>query len=309
MNHIPTLFERAAFLDLRLFDGEGAGAPAGDAGAGADAQPAGLPGEEAGSDNFTSTPETESAESRYRSFMNDPEMKKLHEKQFQQELGRRMKNQTAAQAAMQKELDELRPIGSLLRATKGAADNKTLLDLLKNDSDNIDEEAAKLGMTRDGYIKWRDSQIDLAVANSRIEAFENAREAALRQQYNEALDRELEELREIYPDADPDELRANDEFMQLMKLPAVSARHAYEVINADRLFSNVAREGIRIGKQKAAEALRARQSRPAENGTGSRSAGVLKPADISKMTNEQMNEFERMAARGICRTPSEFMGG
>lgn len=281
-------------LDLRLFDGEGAGASAGDAGAGADAQSAGLPGEESQSDSFATTAERESDESRYRTFMSDPAMKKLYEKQFQRELGKRMKSQSA----MQKELEELRPIGELLRTTKGAQDNKTLLDLLKNDENTIAEESARLGMTREGYIQWRDSQLDLAVANSKLDAIENARKDALMQQYNEALDRELDELRQIYPDADPDELRANEEFMQLMRLPQVSARHAYEVLHLDELFSNVAREGVRQGTQKAAEALRARQSRPAENGTGARAAGSVAPVDISKLTSKQMDELERRARMG-----------
>lgn len=286
--HNYQCFETIEWLGLRLFDGEGAGAAAGNDGASADAQDAEFAGEEeAQNDSFATTPETETAESRYANFMSDPEMKKLHEKQFQREIGRRLKGQ----AAMQRELEEARPVLDLMRSVHGVGSNKELYEKLKNDEQIISEEAAKLGMSNEGYVKYRDAMV-------RLDAEDAAKQQALMIQYDEALDRELDELTKIYPGADPYELRQNEEFMSMMRLPHISARHAYEVLHADELFANVAREGVRQGKQKAAEALRSRQNRPAENAMGSRGAGNVKPLDISKLTPAEMDELERRALRG-----------
>ncbi|MBQ9545492.1 MAG: hypothetical protein IJV00_10250 [Clostridia bacterium] len=293
MKHID-FSESYDALDLRLFDGEGGGAAGRDAGGGtgeaADAQQtAGDPEGLLENGGTGEAGENETPEERYdRLIASDPEMKAIYEKRFQRELGRRLKGARG----MQTELEELRPIAALLKKSRGIEDNKALYRSLREDDELYAERAAKNGYTPEGQRHVDDVEDKLA-------RFEAAEKTRLQNEYLDALRREIDtDILSKYPDVDADELMNNPTFMDLMRIPSISALHAYQVLNADELFSSVAAEGVRVGKQKAAEAQRARSARPAENGLGARPTGQVKPYDVSKLTRAEREELERQALRG-----------
>lgn len=88
----------------------------------------------------------------------------------------------------------------------------------------------------------------------------------------------------------------NDEFVNLLKA-GTPMEHAYKVLHFDELMGNAVQAAAASTEKKVADNVRAKGSRPSENGTSSNSAFVTK-TDPSKLTRADFEEIERRVARG-----------
>ena len=107
---------------------------------------------------------------------------------------------------------------------------------------------------------------------------------------------EAETLKGTYPDFDLEKEVQNDAFMKLLSAH-VPMEHAFKVIHMDEIMSDVAATQARTTEKQVLDNVRARGTRPQENGTASQSAFTVKD-DVHKLTKKDRAEAVRRAAMG-----------
>lgn len=279
-------------LHLFLFDGAAVGAGDAETGAGdegsankakgvndADPLAADETSDENESDSFTTTSDEEKEEAEYQEYLR--RFKSRDEERIKRTLNARMRGHNA----MKGELDELRPIAEYMRQVYGARNNSELFERLQQDKRLISEQAAKLGMSDDAYLQYMKYK-------SKADAADRAQRVRDVEEKMTKLFSDEQALMEKYPDFDPEEYRDNKEFDSMLRA-GVPMEHAYRVLNLDKLEGEARRQGA----AEAAEAMRQRRNRPAENAS-KRSAAAKYGKDVANMTKAQREELERRALRG-----------
>lgn len=163
-----------------------------------------------------------------------------------------------------------------------------------NDDNALWEEAAdEAGMTVEQYKQFQKLQRDSAELQ-RIEAERTSEERANEQlmRWNE----ESEALKQSFPDFDLNAEAQNPAFINLLRA-GLPVEHAYKVIHMDDIVSNAMRSTASAAEKRATENIRARGTRPQENGSTSRSAFTVKN-DVHNLTRADRAEIARRAARG-----------
>lgn len=192
------------------------------------------------------------------------------------------------------ELDAVRPIMAILQQRYGIEDGKNaadaVLDALRRDDAYWESAAEKAGMTAEQYRQI----VTVEARNRELQAILAAQQTEQRR--NETYRRltaEAEQVRAVYPDFDVEaELRSGSAFGDLLR-SGIDMLTAYQVCH-QRDFLAAAQQRA---ETKAANAVRANQSRPAENGSGSGQPAKLS-GDPSKWTREQFRDVERRVQRG-----------
>lgn len=192
------------------------------------------------------------------------------------------------------ELDAVRPIMAILQQRYGVEDGKdaagAVLDALRRDDAYWESAAEKAGMTAEQYrqivtVEARNRELQAILADQQTERRRN--------ETYRRLTAEAEQVRAVYPDFDVEaELRSGSAFGDLLR-SGIDMLTAYQVCH-QRDFLAAAQQRA---ETKAANAVRANQSRPAENGSGSGQPAKLS-GDPSKWTREQFRDVERRVQRG-----------
>lgn len=192
------------------------------------------------------------------------------------------------------ELDAVRPIMAILQQRYGVEDGKdaagAVLDALRRDDAYWESAAEKAGMTAEQYrqivtVEARNRELQAILADQQTEQRRN--------ETYRRLTAEAEQMRAVYPDFDVEaELRSGSAFGDLLR-SGIDMLTAYQVCH-QRDFLAAAQQRA---ETKAANAVRANQSRPAENGSGSGQPAKLS-GDPSKWTREQFRDVERRVQRG-----------
>lgn len=280
-------------FDLHLFDA-GEGAPAAPAADGAEiAETADANGSDGPSDAFdggdpaddTGSATAESPEeraSRYKKFCEEfrSELNEDHTRAMKKELGRRLRGKERTENELKKANETL----DYARKLFGAKDLDELDRKLRSDSMVKSRRAAELGLSDEAYDRYVELELKAEAADNQRK-LEEMRSAAAE------LDAAEEALREEFPDFNIDELRQNEDFVEMLKV-GVPMRNAYLALNFDREVD--ARTAKRAAE--AAEAQRQRRSRPRENAGGGKSGRAVR--DVSKLTAKECEEMERRAMLG-----------
>lgn len=321
-------------LDLRLFDGEGGGAPAGNAAGGAPTAPSGRNREGA-------TPMSQGAASPGRGWGDHGELRKgdaqkattvlygadaqqpdqgaqdqagqadakptfddlikgeykdEYEKRLKAQLDRRFKAQESI-LQRQKALD---PVLGLLAQRYGVApDNvEALARAIEDDEELYAQEAADKGVSVQQLKRVK--QLERENQGLQRAMAEQQRRQVAEQKFAEWT-RQAEEARRIYPGLDFETEIQNEDFLKLLRA-GVDVRAAYEVVHRDDIIGGAMQYTAQQVAGKVASDIQARGARPPENGAGAASASVVRKPHAADLTREDVLELARRAKRGITTT-------
>lgn len=305
-------------LRYDLFGGEGGagdGAAAADAGAGeAAAEPIKyqstrrqntgdlanvLYGNEAGSQAAAETQEPEvkttsnTLEERKKAFrdMITGEYKDAYDEEMQRVINRRF----AETKNLQKQVDDAKPVLDKLAARYNVLDGdmSKLSKALDDDHTYWSAAAEEAGMSEDVY---REVQ-QLRQQNAQILKMqqERQRQAQINAQVQGWVN-EAEGMKAKYPAFDLRAEMNNADFMKLLSA-GVPVEHAYKVMHMDTMMTDAVQTTAQRTEKAVVNNIRAKGSRPAENGTASQSTFTVK-RDVSKLSKADRAEIARRVARG-----------
>ena len=271
------------YLDLQLFaEGE-------------DAQVAEGAGEELEVGEVDTTTEEEAPQSFDDLIDSNPEYKDALGKKIQDAVSKRFKNQKD----LQKQLDKLAPGLDILaqkyglEANEGQYDYEDLMQRVMNDDKLYEEEAFERGMSVADLKHMKQLEADNARLNAQREA--QAREEASREEFD-AIARQGEELKAIYPNFNLGEELANASFGRLVA-NGIDVKTAYEVVHKDEILAGGMEYAVKQTKEKISKAIQS-GSRPQENGLSSQSATSPGEIDVSKLSLAQIREITARAQKG-----------
>ena len=298
---------------LDLFDGAAAAAaPAGGASGGAQAAPAdtgtgksggkqtvvygkqpegtaGGPdagGQGVGSAGVVASNAEEALAQEYDDLMNG-KFKDLHAKREQELFNRRFKDFKGDREA----LDAQSPIVDTLKQRYGVDSVDDLQKAIEADDSFWEQAAEDAGMSVQQFREYQRMERENAQFRAAQEAAQSQAQADQQVQkwYTEAQALKQQpgfETFDLQGEAD------NPEFVRLLQ-SGIPVQHAYEVIHMDDIIAAQAQQTSKA----VVDNIRARGTRPAENGTASSNAVTYK-ADVHKLTAEDRREIARRTRMG-----------
>ena len=106
-----------------------------------------------------------------------------------------------------------------------------------------------------------------------------------------------EKLKAIYPSFNLDGEMQNPKFIDLLRVPGVDVRTAYELIHKDDIIAGAMQFTAQTVEKKLANKIMANGARPTENGMNSQAASLVK-SDVSQLSKADRQEIIRRVARG-----------
>ena len=295
--------------DLSLFDGaaSGSGEAAGAPAAANNPGTTGQAGEkvlygkqdapEAESVNTRTTsekaPTSSTLEERRREYnrLIQEEYKDLYTEDTQRMINRRFKDTKNLQA----QIEDTKPLLDMLyqRYKVSEGDTKGLMSALENDDAYWSEAAEEAGLTVEQYKAFQKMERE----NAQLRAAQQRRvtdakaQAQLQHWYQEA-----DALRQTFPKFSLEAESQNPEFISMLKA-GVPMEHAYKTLHYDELVNDAMTTAAVNTEKSVVSNIRAKGSRPIENGTAAQSAFTLKD-DVSKLSKKDRAEIARRAMRG-----------
>jgi len=239
-------------------------------------------------DVSTTSDTLEARRKAYNDLING-EYKDLDQERFQQVFDRRFKQVKGMEA----DLAAQKPIIDMLMARYGVDDVAKLNKALTEDAEYWERVAEEKGMTVEQYHAMQ----KLEQENAALKAIRDRQIG--QQQYQQQIDtwyKEAEKVKELYPSFDFKAEAQNPEFLKLLRT-GNSVEHAYKVLHFDELTNNAARVAAQTADAQAQARIKAKASRPSENGTSSQSAAIVK-SDASSLTRAERAEIARRVQRG-----------
>lgn len=223
--------------------------------------------------------------------MIEGEYKDIYAENFQSVFDRRFKEVKG----MEKSIEAQKPVIDMLmqRYKIGDGDMTKLLTAIEQDDRYWEDAADEAGLTVEQYKAMQ----KLERENAELKRVrERQRGEQMAQQQLSQWYKDAEAVKEIYPSFDFRAEVANKEFLGLLK-SGLPVQKAYELIHLDELKEASARSAAQTAGQQVVARLQNKSSRPAENGTSSQSAAIVK-GDVSSLTKADRAEIARRAQRG-----------
>lgn len=298
--------------DLRLFDGEGAaGGEAGNTGSqsggqtdntgditkikfGKQEQPADKGGSDAGSGTNKET-KPEDAEAEFRALVGKGgKYAEAFTKQFQTAFNDRFKDAKGNEERLAK----VQPLLDTLAAKYGMedADPDKLFTAIDQDTTFWEDAAGKAGFDdADQYRQFAKLQRD----NARMNEAMQQRDAAERmQQQVQTWAADAMELKNSGDyDFDPVTELKDPDVRKLLKA-GIPFRSAYETVHMDEIKTMIAKRASSSTEKRVVDNVRAKGTRPRENGSASGAGVSFNPADPSTWTDAQFKEVLRRVKSG-----------
>lgn len=316
-------------LDLRLFDGDGAGGAGGGEGTAGQSQSGGaaVPAREgrtarnplanvqygtqakAEDPAREDTPQASEGKTPETIVTSDTleakkaEFERLIKGEYKDIFGERIQRVIDERFKQTKGLEErmtaVQPMLEMLAGRYGvkAEDPEALLKAIEDDDGYYEQEAVAKGMTVEQLKEMKRMQRE----NSQLRA---AMEQRQRQESADRMYRawmeQAEAVKQMYPgfdlQAECNHPVSGQQFVGLLK-SNVPIRTAYEVIHKDEIIGGAMQYTAQQVQQKTVNDIRARGLRPQENGTGGQAAAEVK-TDVHKLTRADREEIARRVARG-----------
>ena len=109
--------------------------------------------------------------------------------------------------------------------------------------------------------------------------------------------RQSESLKSVYPSFDLQGEMQNPRFLELLQVPGVDVRTAYELIHKDEIIAGAMQFTAETVEKKLANKIMANGARPMENGMNSQAASLTK-SDVSQLSKADILKYQRKVARG-----------
>lgn len=240
----------------------------------------------------TTSDALEAKKKAFRELING-EYKDLYTQETQRMIDRRFKEARENE----KRMKAYQPVLDTLMERYGIEDGdaKRLMEAVDNDHAYWSEAAEAAGMSEDQYKAFRQLKRENAEL---LRAQQAQQQEALIRAQGEKWFKEAEAMKvnPMYQNFDLSQELQNQEFLSLLQA-GTPMEHAYKVMHLDELMANAVQQAAVSTEKKVADSVRAKGSRPSENGTNSNSAFVTK-TDPSKLTRADFEEIERRVARG-----------
>ena len=107
---------------------------------------------------------------------------------------------------------------------------------------------------------------------------------------------QADKAKAVYPSFNLEAEMQNPQFVDLLRAN-IDVRTAYEVLHKDEIIPAAMQFTAKTVEQKLTNKIIANGARPAENGTSSQSAAVVK-SDVSQLSNAEIDDLNRRIARG-----------
>lgn len=205
--------------------------------------------------------------------------------------------------AMEEQMGKLKPFIDALsdKYNLSSDDLDGLMKAIQGDRDFFVEAAAEAGMDNpETYRQFREAQRKTKALEDAQKAREAAEESQRRQSFIEqkkqAWYTEAEGVKAKYPSFDFEADSADPEFMSMLRA-GVSVEAAYRAKHHDEIVAGAVNNARAQTEKSVVENIRAKGSRPAENGMSSASTFTYK-SDVSKLTRADRAEIARRVAKG-----------
>ena len=236
------------------------------------------------------TTETVDRNAEYARMKN--EYKDLYDAEVQNILTKRL----AKSKETVEKYDALSPTLELLGKKYGIdpTDVNALNRAIEEDDAYYEEEALEKGVTVEQLKEIRKMEKENAALKKQMQEQEMRKNAD--KLYAKWMN-ESEALKSIYPSFDLKAEMQNPKFMDLLKVPTIDVKTAYEAVHLGEIMPAAMQFTAKTVEQKIANKIAANGARPNENGISSQSASVTK-SDVSKLSKADLHEVHRRVARG-----------
>lgn len=196
---------------------------------------------------------------------------------------------------LEEQLGETKPILDMLAQKYGVdpGDLKKLTSAIEEDDSYYEDEATRKGLTVQQLKEMK--RIERENETLRRHAQEKERREEAERVYADWV-RQGDELKSVYPTFDLQTECQNDQFVGLLR-SNIDVRTAYEVVHRDEILGGAMQYAVQQASQKIVNGIKAKGSRPTENGVSSGSAAVVK-SDVNALTKKDREEIERRVMRG-----------
>ena len=194
---------------------------------------------------------------------------------------------------LEKYRDENSPIIDMLMQRYGVETTEDLTKALESDDAYWAEAADNAGMTVQQYMEFQKLQRENRALLSQQEAMRNAQMADQQYAY---WTQEAEELKAKYPGFDLAEEAKNNDFVSMLA-SNVPMEQAYKVIHMDEIMEQRVSAAMAQTQKQVTDNIRARGSRPQEAGLNS-SNGIERKIDVDKLNGSDLREIARRVERG-----------
>ena len=220
------------------------------------------------------------------------EYKDLYDARMQDTVKNRLKGHKETVA----KLEALTPTLETLAKKYGvdASDIDALNKAIEEDDAYYEEEALEKGVTVEQLKEFKKMQKENAELK-KMRDEQNAKEAA--EKKVAGWMEESKQVKAIYPQFDLRSEMQNPKFVDLLRVPGVDVRTAYELTHKDEIIAGAMQFTAKTVEKKIADKIAANGARPTENGLNSQSASLTK-SDVSQLSKEELLNYQRRVMRG-----------
>lgn len=207
-----------------------------------------------------------------------------------------IKNRLKGQKETVERYEALAPTLETLAKKYGvdASDINALNKAIEEDDAYYEEEALEKGVTVEQLKQFKKMERENAELK-KLRDEQNAKEAA--EQKVAGWMEESKQVKAIYPQFDLKSEMQNPQFVDLLRVPGVNVRTAYELTHKDEIIAGAMQFTAKTVEKKIADKIAANGARPTENGLNSQSASLTK-SDVSQLSKADILDIQRRVARG-----------
>lgn len=175
-----------------------------------------------------------------------------------------------------------------------STDIDALNKAIEEDDTYYEEEALEKGVTVEQLKQFKKMEKENAELK-KLRDEQNAKEAA--EKKVAGWMEESKQVKAIYPQFDLRSELQNSKFAELLRVPGVDVRTAYELAHKDEIIAGAMQFTAKTVEKKIADKIAANGARPTENGLNSQSASLTK-SDVSQLSKADILDIQRRVARG-----------
>ena len=175
-----------------------------------------------------------------------------------------------------------------------ASDIEALNKAIEEDDAYYEEEALEKGLTVQQLKEIRKMERENADLKRQMEAQRNKENA---DKLVASWMEQSEQVKHIYPSFNLEAEMQNPKFVDLLRVPGVDVRTAYELTHKDEIIAGAMQFTAKTVEKKLTDKIIANGARPSENGMNSQSAAITK-SDVSQLSKADILDYQRKIARG-----------
>ena len=207
-----------------------------------------------------------------------------------------IKNRLKGQKEIVEKYEALAPTLETLAKKYGvdASDINALNKAIEEDDAYYEEEAFEKGISVEQLKEFKRMEKENTELK-KLQEEQKSREAA--EKKVAGWMEESKQVKAIYPQFDLKSEMQNPKFIDLLRVPGVDVRTAYELTHKDEIIAGAMQFTAKTVEKKIADKIAANGARPTENGLNSQSASLTK-SDVSQLSKADILDIQRKVLRG-----------